>query len=193
MAYTVTPAVPLNAYVETTLRQVDLNGEPATKGFLLYNDGSLYQDAMRAYESLSQPGIAGASVSSKHVLSAQNTTAGSSGAFPKSGDVLLLVFTRPHPVASMNGKIITNEFAIIGPHPDIIDYPGGAGTTPVPLVTGGETFATAATRPEALGALIDWLEGALTVTVLNVRYPGGWTYNPAASRFLSLPKQYDGQ
>lgn len=193
MAFTVTPAVPTNAYVRTNLLQRDYNGEPARKGNLLYNSGGLYQEAMRAYESLSQPGIMSGAISATHVLSAQNTTATGLGQWPKSGDVLLLAFTREHPVASMAGTIITNEYAIVGPHPDIVGTVSGQDPTPAPVIVGGESFATASTRPEALGALIAWLENSLVVTVLKTRYAGGWSYDPIATRFINFPKQYDGQ
>lgn len=192
MAFTVTPAVATGAYVKTSLKQRDYNNEPAQKGNLLYNSAGEYQLAMRAYESLSQAGIATATISTQHVLSDQNTVATDLGQWPKSGDVLILAFTREHPVPAMVGTILTNEYAIIAPHPDIVGVVGVGNPTPAPVIVTGESFATAATRPEALGALIAWLENSLVVTILKTRYPGGWTYDPVATRFTSFPKQYDG-
>jgi len=192
MAYTVTPTPTLNAYVQTNLRQVDFTGEPIVKNFLLYNanNAARYQEAMQAYESISQPGIASASVSQKLIVSSQNTTAGSGGAFPKSGDVLILAFTREHPVSSMAGTILTAEFAIIGPHDDIVGTPV-EGEPLAPVMVRGVAFSAAADRTEELGALVDWLEDALVVTILKTRYPGDWTYSAAKTRFASLIKQYD--
>jgi hypothetical protein len=190
MAYTVTPTPPINSYIKTNLVQVDYTNEPIKKGFLLYNalNANNYQLAMRAYEGISQPGIKSGSIAQQHVLSAQNTTATNDGGWYKAADVMILVFTREHPVASMAGTFIDNEFAIVGPHGDIVDE---SGAFPVPIMTRGIDFATAANRPESLGALVDWLEDALVVEVLKVRYPGEWTYNAAKTRFANLPKQYD--
>lgn len=187
MAYTVTPTPATNSYVKTTFKQRDYLLESVVKGNLLYNSAGEYQLAMRAYESMSQAGIVSGSISQQLVLSAQNTTATSLGGFPKVGDALLLVFTREHPVTEMAGTILTAEFVILAPHPDIYDT-GTLG----PVIVGGETFGTAATRPEALGALTAWLEDALVVTILKTRYPGGWTFQAAQSRLIGLPKNYDG-
>lgn len=192
MAFTVTPAVVTDSYVKTQLRQRDYTNEPAQKGNLLFNAGGNYQLAMRAYESLSQAGIVSGTISTQHVLSDQNTVATDLGQWPKSGDVLILAFTREHPVPAMAGTILTNEYAIVAPHPDIVGTVGVGNPTPAPIIVTGESFGTAATRPEALGALIEWLEDSLVVTILKTRYAGGWTYDPIATRFVSFPKQYDG-
>lgn len=190
MAYTVAPAPAINTYLQQTLTQKDFLGEPIVKGNLLYNAGNTglnFQLAMRAYESLSQAAIVRAAVSQKYVVTGANGDPGSAGAFAKAGDVAILVFTRDHPVTEMAGTTLTNEFVIVAPHPDIFD----TGTREL-VITAGETFATATTRPEALGALIDWLETSLVVTILKTRYPGGWTFSASLSKLASLPKQYDG-
>ncbi len=187
MSFTITPTATTNAYIKGVLRQKDFLGEPINKGNLLYNAGGNIQLAMRAYESLSQAGIVSASLSQQLVVSGQNGDPGTAGSFAKAGDVAILVFTREHPVTEMAGTTLYNEFTIVAPHPDIYDT-----ATRALVITGGETFGSATTRPEALGALIDWLETSLVVTILKTRYPGGWTFSPTLSKLATLPKQYDG-
>lgn len=188
MPFTIDPAPATGAYLTTNFRHVGYNNEKIAKGNVLYNAGGNFQSAMRAYEGLTQAGIVSPNVTQSYTVTGQNTVATSLGQYAKVGDFLMLRFEREHPVATMAGTIIYNEFMVLAPHPDIIDEENPA--DPVDMVR-GVSFALAETRPQALGALVDWLEDALTVTVLKVRYPGNWTY--AGAILGGLDKQYDGE
>lgn len=189
MAITITPTPATNAYVQLLMKQQDSLGETMQKGNLLYNAGGQYVPYINAYEALSQARLLAPSVTTKHVTAGMLTTTGNAGEFPKVGDVLILVFTREHPVAEMAGTTLTNEFIIMAPEPLTYDVET---LLPVPEGGGAMDFATAATVPEKLQALINWLEDSLVVTILKTRYPGNWTYSPSDSRLTGFPKQYDG-
>jgi hypothetical protein len=177
----------LNAVYKVRLRQRDALAEELNKHFQVANTGAAgnLQAALRAYESISQGGIVNASASIDAAYTDPSVTIGTAGMFPKIGDLMVLVFTRAHP--DVPSRIVTREFAVLAPHPDTYDT-----ATKKPVMVRGVTFADAAGRTEALGALVDWLEDSLITEVGDEITVGGFTYNETESRLISIPKTYDG-
>lgn len=169
------------------LTQGDALAESIRKVFTVRNVGSNVQNAMRAYEGISQAGIEDAGASIEVIVSGASTTVGTAGLFPKVGDQLVLGFDRPHPITP--AKLVTKAFVIVAPHPDIYDL-----GTKKPVMIRGEVFADAlaADRATALGALVDWLEDALLYEHDEVVYAGGWTYRESRSGLVGQSREYDG-
>jgi hypothetical protein len=184
MPFTITPTPATGAYLTSNFKHVGNNGEAKSKGSLLYNAGGNYQLAMRAYDALTQAKIVNPSVTQSYTVTGQKTTTTATGAYPKVGDFIMLRFRREHPVASMAGTFIENEFVILAPVAAVIEE-----ETNAVLMDEEAILATAATPQEYLGALITWLEDALTVTVLKTRYEGGWEY--IGYVLGSMDTQYD--
>jgi len=177
----------LNATYKVRLRQRDVLEEELNKHFTVSNTGASgnLQAALRAYESLSQAGIVKSSAAIDANYSGASTTIASAGLFPKVGDLLILAFSRTHPVDA--SRIHTQEFAILAPVPAIYDT-----ATKKPIMVRGVTFALAAGATEALGALVDWLEDSLVLEVYGTEYVGSYTYDEPNTRLISIPKTYDG-
>lgn len=184
MAFTISPTPATGAFLTTNIKHVGNNGEAKNKGSLLYNAGGNFQLAMRAYDALTQAKLVNPSVTQSFTVTGQKTTTTATGAYPKVGDFIMLRFRREHPVASMAGTFIENEFTILAPVAAVIDE-----ATNDVIFDEEAILSTAATPQEYLGALISWLEDALTVTVLKVRYEGGWEY--IGYVLGSLDTQYD--
>lgn len=110
-----------------------------------------------------------------------------SGLYTLTKQRLILGFQRAHP---LNGaKIVTAGYAIPAPINTIV-----SATNPKrPLYVRGVTFAAAANDQERLGALIDWLEDALTYEAVDgVIYEGGWTFVDSRSGLASVAGVIDG-
>lgn len=185
MAATISPTPATGAFLTLNMTHVGNNGEKKQKGSLLYNSGGNMQLALRAYDALTQAKLVPVSIVQSYTVTGQKTTTTATGSYPKVGDFVMLRFRREHPVASMAGTFIYNEFVILAPVAAIID----AETNDL-LMDEEADLATAATAGEYLGGLISWLEDALTVTVLKVRYEGGWEY--IGYTLGGLDTQYDG-
>lgn len=186
MAITITPTPATGAFITTNLTHVGANAEKKVKGNLLYNAGGNIQLALRAYDLLTQAKLPNISMTQSFAVTGQKTTTTATGPYPKVGDFIMLRFEREHPVASMAGTMIEQEFMILAPVAALID-----GGPPESVVYDGEgDLTTAVTPAELLGGLITWLEDALTVTVLKVRYEGGWQFVDAV--LGGLDTQYDG-
>lgn len=100
---------------------------------------------------------------------------------------LVLGFEREHPLNP--AKTITAGFSIPAPVNTIV-----SATNPKrPLAVRGVTFAAAATDPERLGAIIDYLETALVYKAADdVDYIGGWTYVESRSGLAAVSGVIDG-
>jgi len=184
MAFTISGDV-LNGLYEIRILQTDVLAESIRKSFEIANiaAGSV-QNAMRAYEGISQASIDTANVSIGTTVTGASATVTSLGLFPKIGDQMVLGFDRPHPIVT-NRSLVTRSFVVLTPHPDVINL-----TTLKPEMVRGELFP-GATRTEALGSLVDFLEDALTYVHDGVTYVGGFTYREARSGLIGAGRQYD--
>lgn len=177
----------LDADYTVRLVQGDVMQESTRKTFKVRNINSDIQNALRAYEGISQAAIEDGSANISTDITGANTVATGLGLFGKIGDFLALTFVRAHPIVA--GRTVERTFVILAPHPDIYDT-----GTKKPVMVRGETFATAlaGTRPMALGSLVDWLEDALIYEHDEVPYVGGFTYSEARSGLGGFLREYDG-
>jgi hypothetical protein len=168
------------------LTQSDALAESVRKVFELRNlAAGNVQAVMRAYEGLTQAALEDAGASIDVAVTGASLTVGTAGMFPKIGDQMILGFDRPHPIVT-NTTLVVRNFIIPAPHPDTYLL-----TTLKPDPVRGINFAAAASRKEALGALIDYLEDALIYEHDGIKYAGGFTYREARSGLISTTRQYD--
>lgn len=184
MAFTISGNV-LNGLYEIRILQTDILSESIRKSFEISNitTGSV-QNAMQAYEGISQAKIDSAAVSIGTTVTGASSSVTALGLFPKIGDQMVLGFDRPHPITT-NRTLVTRSFVVLAPHPDVIDL-----TTLKPNMVRGTGFP-GANRAEALGSLVDFLEDALTYEHDGVVYVGGFTYREARSGLIGAGRQYD--
>jgi hypothetical protein len=186
MAYTVGTVVTDGIYrLNTTLRdQID---EEIRKVSRLHNPGTgdNVEDAMQAFEALTDAALVGTSASITVPITGASTTIGTSGDFSYVKEVIVLTFTRAHPLNA--AKVVKQTWAIPAPVQAI--YTG----VTINIGTDPGDFASAGGVTETLARLIGWLEdhliyeditGAITV--------GGWTYQPGMSGIISQPRILDG-
>lgn len=160
--------------------------EEVKKSFRINNGDQNLSDALEYYDAISQAGIVDLGASLDAEPAGASATSTSLGQFSKVGDMLVLAFYRGHPLDAT--KIITNEFVIVAPDPDIYS---SVSKKPTPDLVA--TFATATpTDVQKLGALINWLEDNLITENFGTITVGGWTYDPEASRLIGTPRVYDG-
>lgn len=180
----------LNGLYSTNLLFVDQASEKARKISRLYNAGNAgnMAAALNVLAAVSHAGISSASV--KQALEVDldaepNITL--SGLYTLVNIRLILGFERVHPLNP--GKMITAGYAIPAPVNTIV-----TATNPKrPLYVRGVSFGAAATDPERLGALIDWLETALTYEAANGQiYSGGWTFVDSRSGLGTVTGVIDG-
>lgn len=185
----------INKHYQVYLTQRDFNLEKGRKATKLYNAGnaSNVQSLYAGYEGLSQAGIIRASANISVDVSGFNTEVDVTlGLNAKISDVLILGFRRVHPL-STTGRIIKAYFGIIAPHNDVVSD-GSVIPIGKPVMVRGVAFAEPpAGRTEMLGAMVDFLEDALTFTAVDdTTYNGGWTYDPALSGLISKPRIVGG-
>lgn len=189
MAFTFATLVE-DALYAVRLTQQDYNGDRVRKVNKLLNlldiggaDASSLQSFYRGYEQISSAGIADASAAQEVAVTGQNTTS-TDGNYAKVSDRLVLWFTRAHPLNAL--KPIWASFIIVAPKDTVVDTGAEAGE---PNITEGETLASATTDPEILGAMITYLESAITYTAINgTTYNGGWDYSAQYSRVITAAR-----
>lgn len=182
--------VVINALYNTTVGFIDQADEKTRKVSRLYNAGNAgnLQYALNVLAAVSHAGLQTVSVKQSVPVTLDgepNVTL--SGLYTLVNLRLILGFERVHPLNP--AKIISAGYGIPAPINAIV-----TATNPKkPLMTRGVTFAAAATDPERLGALVDWLENALTYEAADgTIYTGGWTYSEARSGFGSVTGVIDG-
>jgi hypothetical protein len=144
--------------------------------------------AMNVVAAVSHAGIVKATASQLVVVDLDaepNITL--SGLYTLTKQRLILGFQRAHPLNA--AKIVTAGFGIPAPINTIV-----SSTNPKrPLYTRGTAFASASTDILKLGALIDWLETALTYEAVDgIVYVGGWTFVDSRSGLASVAGVIDG-
>jgi hypothetical protein len=171
-------------FVRTTL--LDHRGEAVRKQFKINNPtGEGVEDAMRAFESLTDAGVASASATIRTAVSGQNVAAANSGIDSQVAHSIVLVFERVHPLNA--SKKITTSFLIPAPAAAIIN-----GVSIVVDMNAGD-FASAAGKPQALGELIRFLSANLIYeSVDGNTHKGGWTYQPTRSKLITDARILDG-
>jgi|ERR1051326_123699 hypothetical protein len=181
-------SVPEGIYnVSLTLKD-NLN-ESLQKVSKLVNADDKIALALQYLDELSNTIATRRSITMAHTSAGWMTAAGTTGQFSKVGDVMILVFVREHPVDTTRN--IYNEFIICGPIAGTYEV-SEDGARPAPDLE-ADMDTGSPTTEQKLGALINWLENALTVKVGQMTYAGGWEYSAARSVLGSLPKRYDGQ
>lgn len=183
-----TPAAVDEALYNVSLQLKDTVNETIQKVTKLFNAGNSIVQALQYYDDLTGPAVSKASISASHVVAGWKASATGTGQFPKVGDVMILVFSRTHPTDAT--RTIFNEFLLAGPIPATYEI-SAAGARPIPDQEADFSTATP-TAVQKLGALVNWLETALTVKVGQTTYAGDWEYVPTRSVCGSLPKRYDG-
>lgn len=143
------------------------------------------QAAMRAFEDMTDAALVATSASVVVGVTGASTVKGNSGDFSYVKEVIVLGFSRPHPLNA--AKTATTTFSI--PAPASALYSG----TSIVIPASPASFAAAASVGESFAYLIDWLEdnlvfedftGAVTI--------GGWTFDAALSGIISQPRILDG-
>ena len=179
----------LNGIYNTTIRFFDHAGEQATKITRLGNAGDAdnLDDALAIVGLLTHAGVSSMSVKQDLETDVSNVSVSQTGLYTLAKLRLVLGFQRVHPLNP--GKILTAGYSIPAPINEIV-----TATNPKrPLMTRGTTLAAAATPATRLGALVDWLETALTYEdVSNVIHVGGWTYVDSRSGLATVAGVIDG-
>lgn len=194
MAFTIATLVEDAQYV-TRLTQADYAGDRVRKVNRLLNlldiggtDQSNLQLFWRAYESCSDAAIDLATISQEVPVTGQNTTAGQN-LHSKISDRLVLWFSKEHPLNA--AKTVWASFIVVAPKDDIITATGANAGRPV--LAEGETLTSAATNPEKLNAMIQYLASALTYLAIDgAYYNGGWQYSAADSRLITTTHDVGG-
>lgn len=193
MAFTFATLVDDEPYT-TRLTVRDYNGDRVRKVNRLLNltdvggaaESSL-QLFYRAYETIQSAALDNPSAAQEvEITGAKSTTADGNNA--KVSDRLVLWFSKEHPLNP--AKVVWASFIIVAPVDAIIGTGGAAGE---PVFTPDVTLADAATDPERLGAMIDYLEDAITYLAVDGNYyNGGWDYSAQYSRLVSVTKDVGG-
>jgi hypothetical protein len=177
------PTLILDAIYNQSARFTDHAGERKRKVTRLANasNAARLEEQANALESLSLASLDAYNLSQQVETDVTPTAASSSGIYSLVNLRLVLGFQRVHPLNP--AKIVTAGYAIPAPVNAIVST-----TNPKrPVYTRGIPFATAANPAELLGALIDWLEDALTYEAVDgVVYPGEWTFLDARSGLGSV-------
>lgn len=147
------------------------------------------QAAMRVFESVTNAGLVKATGSIDLDITGQKIAATEAGEhFAVVKEILYISFEKPHPLDAT--QTITATFGIPAPKDAIVNQtPGNIGK---PIMVRGISFAAAAGLTEALGALVDWLEDAITYRTFGTTYVGGWTYADSRSGLASVAGIIDG-
>jgi hypothetical protein len=174
----------------TSVTFIDHADEQGRKVSRLANVGAAgnLAAALNAVAAVSHAGILKATVSQilEVDLDAEpNITL--SGLYTLTKQRLILGFQRTHPLNP--SKTVVAGFGIPAPINAVV-----TATNPKrPLYVRGVAFGAAATDPERIGALIDWLEDALTYQAVDdVIYVGGWTFVDSRSGLASVAGVIDG-
>lgn len=183
------PTLILNGIYNQTARFTDHAAESKRKVTRLANAGNVanIENQASALESLSLASVDRYSLSQILDTDVDPSPASTSGLYSLVNLRLVLGFERAHPLNA--SKLITAGYAIPAPVNGIV-----SATNPKrPVAVRGVAFADAAGVTELLGALIDFLEDALTYEAVDgVIYVGGWTYNESRSGLATVAGVIDG-
>jgi hypothetical protein len=189
MTVTITPTPIINAVYTARVHVTDHAGEGKTKVTRLGNAGNAANlvASINALESLMHASLDRLSATQQLETTVTAGAASTSGLYTLANIRLVLGFERVHPLNP--SKIITAGYAIPSPVNGIVST-----TNPKrPVMVRGISFGSAAGVTEALGALVDWLEDALTYEDatgdVNV---GGWTYVDSRSGLATVTGVIDG-
>lgn len=163
----------LNGIYNTTSSFIDHAGESKRKVVRLANAGNIanLNNQYSALESLSLASLYKASVSQQLEVDVDASPASTGGIYSLSNIRLVLGFERGHPLNP--SKIVTAGYSIPAPVNAIVS----TSNPKRPVAVRGVAFADAGGATELLGALIDYLEDALTFEdVTGDITVGGWTY-----------------
>lgn len=141
----------------------------------------------RAYEAVSNAAITAAAASQEVVISGADNVA-LTGEHSKISDRLVLWFSKEHPLNA--SRIIWAKFIIVAPADEIINTGASAG---LPILSEGETLTSAATKPEQLSAMIQYLASAIPYLAVDGNYyNGGWAYSATYSRLVTAARDVGG-
>lgn len=198
MAFTFAQDV-ANAFYTTRLTVTDYNGEDVRKVNLLKNladiggtGKSSIQKFWRAYETLTEAAHSKATGSIEVLISGQKSTATATGQNAKISDRLVLWFTQPHPLNA--NRDIWASFVIVAPVNEIVNQtPPNAGQPIMDRESGTSNLTDYTTPEEALGALVNYLEAALSYTAVDDSVTvGGWDYVGSSSALVTVPRIIGG-
>lgn len=189
MTVTVLPTPILNSIYTSRVHVTDHAGEGKLKITRLSNAGAAGNlvASLNALESLMHASLDRLSVTQQMETTVDFGAASTSGLYTLANLRLVLGFQRDHPLNS--AKVLTAGYAIPSPVNAIVS----TANPKRPVMERGITFALAAGPTEALGALVDWLENALTYEdVTGEIHEGGWTYVESRSGLASVSGVIDG-
>lgn len=164
----------LGAYGETAKNVIGL-------GTIVDADIQQFIDDM---DAVSRAGMPKVTLALQRAITGQATTPVAESPDSKVNDMLVLVFTQPHPLNS--ALTITKSVQLRAPTGAVI---GTNGALVVASAVGDRSSAD-----ESLRGVIDYLEDHLTYEAVDGSLTiGGWTWDSGASAYVSGPSVIDGQ
>jgi hypothetical protein len=189
MTVTVLPTPILNAIYTARVHVTDHAAESKTKITRLANAGAAGNlvASLNALEGLMHASLDRLGVTQQMETTVTAGAASTSGLYTLANLRLVLGFEREHPLNP--SKIITAGYAIPSPVNAIVS----TANPKRPVMVRGIAFSATSGPTEDLGALVDWLEDALTYEdVTGEIHAGGWTYVESRSGLASVSGVIDG-